>query len=343
MRASKTTPAPAAAPLPPGAARPSPAIAAERIRRSVVHEVIRCIADPWKPGIVLLLWLGEGSFTGLVRALGISRSTLAQRLGQLVDDGCVLRSEGAVAPPEPGPYRLTPKGEDLLGIVLLNRQWNARWGVGNRLLPELAFRHSCGAPLSLHFLCGRCEQPARAREVKVLQTVVPGHHSADGDAAPDYRRMRNHRSGPDGQSLAGENLAGDRWTSLVLALAFQGLRRNSEFEQAIGIAPNILANRLATLTAHGIFDRVPYPSSPLRYEYRLTPKGLDRYPVVLAMMMWGRKWLDPRPPLGWNMLHKPCHEWLEPRLACEACGGDVHPGSTGVQGPAAIRVATAPS
>ncbi len=110
-------------------------------------------------------------------------------------------------------------------------------------------------------------------------------------------------------------------------MAFQGLRRNSEIEQAIGIAPNILADRLSALTAQGIFDRVPYQWSPERHEYRLTPKGLDRYPVILAMMLWGQKWLEPRTALGWNMLHKPCHEWLSPRLACRACHGDGHAGS----------------
>ena len=72
---------------------------------------------------------------------------------------------------------------------------------------------------------------------------------------------------------------------------------------------------------------MPYQWSPERHEYRLSPKGLDRYPVILAMMLWGQKWLAPRAPLGWAMLHKPCHEWLAPRLACRACRGDVHGGN----------------
>ena len=313
----RPSPAP---PPPPVPAAATPALAADRIRRSVVHEVIHTITDPWKPGIVLLLWLGESRFTGLVNGLRISRSTLAQRLGQLVDGGCVERSGdtgGAHAT-----YRLTPKGVDLLGIVLLNRQWNARWNGGSRLLPELRLAHACGAPLALQMLCRHCEQEVRARDVKVLQTASAATRST-GPAAPlAYRRARNHRMAAAGEPVTGEELASDRWTSLVLAMAFLGLRRNSEIEQAIGIAPNILADRLATLTAQGIFDRVPYQWSPERHEYRLTPKALDRYPVILAMMLWGQKWLDPQPALGWNMLHKSCHEWLSPRLACRACRGD---------------------
>ncbi len=318
----------ASAPPPPalaGAAPVSPALAAERIRRSVVHDVIHTITDPWKPGIVLLLWLGESRFTALVNGLGISRSTLTQRLAQLIDDGCITR-EGTDGGGH-ARYRLTPKGEGLMGIVLLNRQWNARWSGGNALLPDLRLEHRCGAPLALQMVCRHCDQEVRARDVKVLQTAPPARSTAAALAAPPaYRRARHHRGAGGataGAPVRGEDLASDRWTSLVLAMAFLGLRRNSEIEQAIGIAPNILADRLAQLTAHGIFDRVPYQWSPERHEYRLTPKGLDRYPVILAMMLWGQQWMGPRPALGWNMLHKPCHEWLAPRLACRACRGDV--------------------
>lgn len=300
-----------------------------------MHDAIRAITDPWKPGIVLLLWLHERRFTDLVRGLGISRSTLAQRLGQLVDDGCVEHAgTGDGAAGVRATYRLTPKGSDLLGIVLLNRQWNACWSGGNRLLPELKLAHACGAPLVLQMVCRHCEHEVRARDVKVLQTTLPAGTDAAA-LAPGYRRARNHQAKPAGAPVRGEELAGDRWTSLVLATAFHGLRRNLEIEQAIGIAPNILADRLSTLTTQGIFNRVPYQSSPERHEYRLTPKGLDRYPVILAMMQWGEKWLTPRLALDWNMLHKPCHEWLAARLVCQACHGDAHAGNITANAPPA--------
>ena len=149
----------------------TPRLAAERLRRSVVHDVIEVITDPWKPGIVLLLWLGHERFTDLVAGLGISRSTLAQRLAQLVDDGCVQRCGRSG---EHATYALTAKGGGLLGIVLLNRQWNARWIGGNSLLPDLQLRHACGAPLALQVVCGHCQGEVRANDVKVLQVAAPG-------------------------------------------------------------------------------------------------------------------------------------------------------------------------
>lgn len=324
----QTKPVPLPSPVPCAASTTSvdlPALAADRIRHSVVHDVIHTITDPWKPGIVLLLWLGETRFTGLANGLRISRSTLTQRLGQLVDDGCVARVSGENQEAcTRATYQLTPKGRDLMGIVLLNRQWNTRWNGGSRLLPDLRLTHECGASLALHMVCTHCEQEVRARDVKVLQTSSLATRAAE-PAPLAYRRARHHRTGASGEPVTGEELACDRWTSLLLAMAFLGLRRNSEFEQAIGIAPNILANRLATLTTQGIFDRVPYQWSPERHEYRLTPKGLDRYAVILAMMLWGRRWMQPGSQLGWNMLHKSCHEWLTPRLACRSCCGDAGP------------------
>jgi DNA-binding HxlR family transcriptional regulator len=91
-------------------------------------------------------------------------------------------------------------------------------------------------------------------------------------------------------------LVGERWTLLIVRDAFLGRRRFEEFQESLGIARNILADRLQKLVDHGIFDRVRYQERPERYEYRLTGKGRDLRVPLLALMQWGDQYLSPKPP-----------------------------------------------
>jgi DNA-binding HxlR family transcriptional regulator len=75
--------------------------------------------------------------------------------------------------------------------------------------------------------------------------------------------------------------------------AFQGFTRFDEFQNSLGIASNILSRRLAHLTDAGMFERRLYNEHPPRYEYILTPKGRDFFPIVVAMFAWGSKHLAP--------------------------------------------------
>ena len=91
-------------------------------------------------------------------------------------------------------------------------------------------------------------------------------------------------------------LVGERWTLLIVRDAFLGRRRFEEFQESLGIARNILTDRLAKLVDHGIFERVRYQERPERYEYRLTDKGRDLRVPLLALMQWGDRHLSPTPP-----------------------------------------------
>ena len=87
-------------------------------------------------------------------------------------------------------------------------------------------------------------------------------------------------------------MIGERWTLLVLREAFLGVRRFEQLQRHTGMARNILSDRLNTLVAHGILRRELYQERPQRYEYRLTERGLDLYPVLLSLMDWGARHLD---------------------------------------------------
>ena len=87
---------------------------------------------------------------------------------------------------------------------------------------------------------------------------------------------------------------GEWWSILILRDAFQGATRFDEFEQGLGIAPNILSRRLAHLTETGMFVRRRYNERPPRYEYVLTDKARDFFPVIATLLAWGNKHLAPK-------------------------------------------------
>ena len=83
---------------------------------------------------------------------------------------------------------------------------------------------------------------------------------------------------------------GERWSFMILRAAFNGVHHFEEFLGALGIARNILSNRLARLVEHGIMKREPLPDDRRKIEYRLTSKGLDLLPAMLALRQWGEKY-----------------------------------------------------
>ena len=95
---------------------------------------------------------------------------------------------------------------------------------------------------------------------------------------------------------------GERWTLLVLRDLFLGRRRFDEFQASLGVATNVLSQRLTTLTDEGIVERRRYSEHPERFEYVLTDKGRDLQPVLLALHAWGDRYTaEQGPPL--EVLH----------------------------------------
>ena len=120
-------------------------------------------------------------------------------------------------------------------------------------------------------------------------------------------------------------IAGDRWSLLILRDAFYGVRRFDGFQQHLGISKKILAQRLRSLTEAGIFNRVMYQERPQRFEYRLAARGLDTFPVLLSMSRWGTRWLS-EPGKEWLQLrHTGCGEIIEAQLVCSHCGERLTP------------------
>lgn len=116
----------------------------------------------------------------------------------------------------------------------------------------------------------------------------------------------------------------DRWIFFIIREAFFGVRTYERFQQNLGIATNILSNRLKELVKNGILERTQNPDDGRRFIYRLTGKGLDLYPFTLALMNWGDRWLAGQagPPLA--LFHKTCGHPLHTEIRCVTCGQPVH-------------------
>lgn len=84
----------------------------------------------------------------------------------------------------------------------------------------------------------------------------------------------------------GLSVIGDRWNLLILRDCFLGVRRFDHFQDNLGITRHVLADRLKNLEAAGVLKREPYQDRPVRYEYRLTDKGKDLYPVLVSLISW---------------------------------------------------------
>jgi len=130
---------------------------------------------------------------------------------------------------------------------------------------------------------------------------------------------------------------GEWWTLLILRDAFLGIRRFDEFQERLGISRNVLNQRLGHLVEHGVLTKVPYSERPLRYDYRLTDKGRDLWPVITTMRQWGDKHAAPNgPPL--EIVHRTCGEITQAQLSCSACGEAMGPRDVrAVPGPGAVE------
>ena len=117
-------------------------------------------------------------------------------------------------------------------------------------------------------------------------------------------------------------LIGERWTILILRESFLGTRRFDDFQRELGVARNVLQTRLERLVEAGILSRVQYQERPVRYEYRLTRKGVDLWPIIVALLKWGDKHASPGgPPVV--LEHKHCGGEVDDRRRCTKCGADL--------------------
>jgi len=150
-------------------------------------------------------------------------------------------------------------------------------------------------------------------------------------------RMRWNELSEENCSMARTvSVIGDRWTLLILRDCFLRVRRFEDFQERLGITRPILATRLKKLVDEFVLVKVPYQRRPLRHEYRLTQKGLDLFPIVMAIVHWGDVYMADKKGRPLLHTHDLCGKDFDPVMVCSECGEPLVPRQTHVHpGPGA--------
>lgn len=134
---------------------------------------------------------------------------------------------------------------------------------------------------------------------------------------PDVDSLRYD---PDPCSIARTlDLVGEKWSLLVLREVFSGVRRFDDLRRRTGAPRQVLSARLGSLVAAGLLRRHPYrePGQRTRYEYRLTAAGMDLYPVLVALLRWGDRYLvQPTGGPSVELTHRDCGEPVDLAMRC---------------------------
>lgn len=123
-------------------------------------------------------------------------------------------------------------------------------------------------------------------------------------------------------------IIGDRWTLLIIRNAFLGISRFDEFQHQLDVTRHLLADRLDVLVENGIFKKLPYQQKPERFEYKLTKKGVELYPILMTLVAWGDKWeaLPDGPPLEY--FDRETGKRIDPLLIDKTSGKPLDPRKT---------------
>ncbi len=121
------------------------------------------------------------------------------------------------------------------------------------------------------------------------------------------------------------SIVGDRWTLLIIRDCFLKTRRFDDFQKQLGVTRHVLVERLNKLVLEGILEKILYQKKPKRFEYRLTEKGIELFPVLMSIVRWGDKWADEGngPPIIYK--HLSCGHKTHVEMSCSICGEPINP------------------
>lgn len=137
--------------------------------------------------------------------------------------------------------------------------------------------------------------------------------------------LGNQYAGQTCSVAATLDVVGERWSLLIIREILLGVRRFDALQKDLGVARNVLQTRLERLIEQGVLERRLYQERPKRYEYRLTEKGLDLWPTIVALLQWGDKHAlgAAGPPV--LLEHRGCGGAIDEHRICERCGQRLGP------------------
>ncbi len=291
-----------------------------QILSNPVSRALNILGDRWSILILREAFLGRHKFEEFRSNTGAPRGTLSKRLESFVFHG-ILYKNPYQASPLRFEYRLTDIGVGLYPFALLVWQWELQWAGGAKsagVPPKLYHNAHGGHDLMPLAVCRHCQTPLRYQDVeRIVNENAETTSMKDLKAFGNQRRSReNFRDDQQLEHIT--EIIGDRWTALIMGASFIGHRRYDDFRLQLGVATNILADRLKMLTDVEIFSLHEYQSNPPRYEYHLTEKGESLYPMVMALRQWVLDWL-PKISHPFKLVHRSCGNALATNVVCEDC------------------------
>ncbi|MDM0071487.1 helix-turn-helix domain-containing protein [Variovorax sp. J31P207] len=287
-------------------------------RNCSVGRTIDVIGDGWSFMVLRECYFGVKRFEQFKDILGLPRTTLSDRLRKLTAMGLLRQVQYTDKPPR-FEYHLTRVGIDLYPVMLALMSFGDKWLGGRKKKPLQLIHRTCEHPCSAIVVCSECR-------VEILPSRV-SYRDGPGAGTSTIRVERKSRRSADPTALERRRpssvaralqVIGDRWSFMIIREAFFRVRRFDDLQSGLGIAPNILTDRLNRLVADGVFRRVQYQIGPDRYEYRFTEKGRDLFGSMIAMLHWGDRWLSGgKPPL--ILTHLDCGKDFDPTVACDQC------------------------
>lgn len=293
-----------------------------RVRNCSVERTLAILNDPWSFLVLREFYMGARRFEQIRSVLQAPRSTLSDRLAQLLAAGLIRQVPRAKAS-RLREYRLTASGLDLY-LVMLTLMRFGDDHLGNGEPPLVLVHEACGRTCRPQTQCSECHQPIDVKTVSYRDGAGAGQSLARAQR----QRRRNKGESPferNRPSSVSRTLAilADRWSFLILREFFFGVRRYEQLRENLGIASNILADRLAHLVDRGMVIKVLYSEQPPRHEYRLSAVGRDLYLPLIQMLRWGDRWLGHEAPL--ILTHSLCGKDFVPVVACDHCGLPLDP------------------
>ena len=287
-------------------------------RNCSVGRTVAILSDSWAFLVLRECYFAATRFETFKSALGIPRATLTQRLRMLTAQGLLRRVQYSERPKR-FDYHLTEVGLDLYPVFMALLAFGDKWLKKTAKPPIYLVHNLCGEVCRPMVACSQCKEEVNVKTVKYRDGpgagVTPVVDAKRNRRPSDPSVLDRGRPSSVAQTL---KVIGDRWTFMVIREAFFGIRRFDDLQNKLGIAPNILIDRLDRLVAEGILWRRKYQDLPERYEYPLTEKGKDLYGPLIAMLRWGDDWLaHGEVPLILN--HTDCGKDFNPAVVCDRC------------------------
>lgn len=280
---------------------------------------VDAIGDAWTFLITREAFFGAKRFEDFCAGLRISRARLTERLKHLVSAGILEKRQYRDAPPRYD-YALTEKGLAIYPIAITMIEWAERWRGAKRAVKLI--HKPCGKPLNVRSVCRHCHGEIRRDNIQwpsaqKLSLLAPQDSNVRG-----WRKMAMFSDVSSRPDPAIETLkaVGDRWSMLIMYNAQQTSFGVRETQYKIGMAPNILNDRLKRLVEEGLLMRT---SGAYKAPYIATESGLDLLANILTTRTWAIDWIN-APKDGWaDIKHVNCGRSLHADCICVNCSKPV--------------------